>query len=56
MEFSAWNLAFMVLSGIIVLACKLLDVPKPLKTFLMPLAGFVFVSTALSAFFHAAWS
>jgi hypothetical protein len=56
MEFWFWNLAFMILSGIILFGRKRIDVPNPLKAYLIPLAGFVFVSTALSTFLQIVWS
>jgi hypothetical protein len=56
MEFWFWNLAFMILSGIILFGRKRIDVPNPLKAYLIPLAVFVFVSTALSTFLQIVWS
>jgi len=55
MEFWIWNLAFMILSGTILFGRKHIDVPNPLKAFLIPLAGFVFVSSALSTFLQVVW-
>jgi len=56
MEFWVWNLAFMILSGSILFGRKYIDVPNPLKAFLIVMAGFVFVSAALSTFLQIVWS